>query len=144
LKIGLIGSSVTSVNNYQLDYFTLEDGADRLFRNVDKELPLYSANIPGECSSHLLRGGSLKPHLHNFIPLITYCKLYSRSSSTCSFIQVPHNSSLLQNSNFFPCYSILEHVQPLYFLYVYCRTVVSSKTQSFQKWLRLLCHLILF
>jgi hypothetical protein len=32
--MGPIGIFVTSVNSYQLDYFTLEDGADRSFRNV--------------------------------------------------------------------------------------------------------------
>jgi hypothetical protein len=53
-----------------LDCLTLEDGTGRLFRNVGKNSPFYTAysKIPKEPSSHLCRGGSLKTYFSANFP----------------------------------------------------------------------------
>jgi hypothetical protein len=87
-----------------------------LFRNVCKELTLYTSNIPEECRSHLLRGGSLKPHLPDLIALITYCKLYSRS-----FVDL-FNMQFYPGSSQFRLLTKLE----LFSLLIYSRTRSTS------------------
>jgi len=47
---------VVCQEQYLLGFLTLEEGTDRLFRNVCKTL----RNIPEDRSSYILRGGSLK------------------------------------------------------------------------------------
>jgi hypothetical protein len=39
----LISALFWDITQRQVDFFTLEDGTDRLYRNVSTELPLYSA-----------------------------------------------------------------------------------------------------
>jgi len=61
--LGYYAASGVSLPAFFLDFMTLEDGTDRLSRNVGKNYHYTLCNNPEELRSRLPRGGSLKSRI---------------------------------------------------------------------------------
>jgi len=70
-----------------LGFLALEDGTDRLSRNVGTELSYTLRNIPEMRRSYLYRGGSLKSHISGYLVLI--CTATSTTGCHRLFLDQP-------------------------------------------------------